>query len=178
MDVAMRRSPHTLEWKKNLFLCCCAGTAASDATLVARLGNSGTAAERASTGLHASGSGRVGADGPCASGDLNKPGSLIQLPALPWSDWEVPADQVSICKHEDGSDWELGAGAYGKVGAAAFEGEWLCDRELLGMPSGVPICCTSGAGIPPVARGRRAAGRRDVCPEWTATMVMLRTLCF
>lgn len=34
---------------------------------------------------------------------------------MPWSDWEVPGDQIEICKRPDGSDWELGAGAFGKV---------------------------------------------------------------
>ncbi len=35
---------------------------------------------------------------------------------MPWSDWEVSDDQIEICKRPDGSDWELGAGAFGKVG--------------------------------------------------------------
>ena len=39
---------------------------------------------------------------------------------MPWSDWEVPGDQIEICKRPDGSDWELGAGAFGKVWAACM----------------------------------------------------------
>ena len=39
---------------------------------------------------------------------------------MPWSDWEVPGDQIEICKRPDGSDWELGAGAFGKVRAACM----------------------------------------------------------
>ena len=35
---------------------------------------------------------------------------------MPWSDWEVSGDQIEICKRPDGMDWELGAGAFGKVG--------------------------------------------------------------
>ena len=34
---------------------------------------------------------------------------------MPWSDWEVPGDQIEICRRPDGLDWELGAGAFGKV---------------------------------------------------------------
>lgn len=48
-------------------------------------------------------------------GSLGKQGSTIELPSLPWSDWEISAEQITICKREDGSDWELGAGAFGKV---------------------------------------------------------------
>ena len=46
---------------------------------------------------------------------LGNQGSSIELPSMPWSDWEVPGDQIEICKRPDGSDWELGAGAFGKV---------------------------------------------------------------
>ena len=34
---------------------------------------------------------------------------------MPWSDWEVSDDQIEICKQPDGTCWELGAGAFGKV---------------------------------------------------------------
>lgn len=49
------------------------------------------------------------------AGSLGKQESQIELPRLPWSDWEIPAEQITICKREDGSDWELGAGAFGKA---------------------------------------------------------------
>ena len=40
--------------------------------------------------------------------------SMLELPSLP-SDWEVKPDQLSIAKRPDGSPWELGTGAFGKV---------------------------------------------------------------
>ena len=108
-----------------------AGTQVSDATLVARLGNEGLPAaaaragsgqveERQAAGLHASTSDRGQGLTEWAGtgqglGSLGKQGSSIELPALPWSDWEISAEQITICKREDGSDWELGAGAFGKV---------------------------------------------------------------
>ncbi|BDA50936.1 probable serine/threonine-protein kinase DDB_G0267514 at C-terminar half [Coccomyxa sp. Obi] len=94
------------------------GTQVSDATLVARLGNeelSGQAAERQAAGLQASTSGRTGEQDQADWAGGQRLGSIIELPALPWSDWEISAEQITICKHEDGSDWELGAGAFGKV---------------------------------------------------------------
>lgn len=41
--------------------------------------------------------------------------SMLRLPSLPWSDWEVRESDVAICQRPDGSDWELGGGAFGKV---------------------------------------------------------------
>ena len=37
------------------------------------------------------------------------------LPSLPWSDWEIDPRDITICRREDGSDYKLGAGAYGTV---------------------------------------------------------------
>ena len=37
------------------------------------------------------------------------------LPNMPWHDWEIAEDDVVIDKRPDGSDWELGTGAFGKV---------------------------------------------------------------
>ena len=31
------------------------------------------------------------------------------------SGWYVNPSEIAICKHEDGSDWLLGTGSYGKV---------------------------------------------------------------
>lgn len=117
--------------------------AASDATLVARLGNdlpaagahgqaagaagqAAAAAERAAAGLQASTSGREQGLAGWASdaqrlGSLGKQSSTIELPPLPWSDWEIPAEQIAICKREDGSDWELGSGAFGKVSISSIQ---------------------------------------------------------
>lgn len=35
---------------------------------------------------------------------------------IPFSDWEVDADDVAICVRPDGRRWEVGAGAFSKVG--------------------------------------------------------------
>jgi hypothetical protein len=113
--------------------CAGAGTTLSDGTLVARLGNAN--GERQATGAAASASGRLPAaqdgqwlgSGVPRSGSLGKQESQIELPALPWSDWEIPEEQITICKREDGSDWELGAGAFGKVQFSPY----FCNRELL-----------------------------------------------
>jgi len=55
------------------------------------------------------------ANSACRQYSLGQQGSSIELPRMPWSDWEVPGEQIEICKRPDGSDWELGAGAFGKV---------------------------------------------------------------
>lgn len=39
---------------------------------------------------------------------------MLDLPSLP-SDWEIRPDQLVISKRPDGSPWELGTGAFGKV---------------------------------------------------------------
>ena len=56
-------------------------------------------------------------DRSSASGSLGRTASIQSsaLPALPWSDWEIDPRDIHICKSEDGSDWKLGAGAYGTV---------------------------------------------------------------
>ena len=41
---------------------------------------------------------------------------------MPWHDWEIAEDDIVIDKRPDGSDWELGAGAFGKVGLLASTG--------------------------------------------------------
>jgi len=40
--------------------------------------------------------------------------TMLDLPSLP-SDWEIRPDQLVIAKRPDGSPWELGTGAFGKV---------------------------------------------------------------
>ena len=108
----------------------CSGTL-SDASRVARLGGGNLTAaqqqlqERQAAGAHASTSGQDEAGwgdrgvGGQVLGSMRGPGASgsgqIELPSMPWSDWEVPAEQITICKREDGSDWELGSGAFGKV---------------------------------------------------------------
>ena len=39
----------------------------------------------------------------------------FSLPAMPWSDWEIPSTDIQICRRPNGSDWELGSGSFGKV---------------------------------------------------------------
>ena len=51
---------------------------------------------------------------------------------MPWSDWEVPGDQIEICKRPDGSDWELGAGAFGKVRLHASHNTLLTQPANIG----------------------------------------------
>ena len=40
--------------------------------------------------------------------------TMLELPSLP-HDWEVQPEQLVISKRPDGSPWELGTGAFGKV---------------------------------------------------------------
>lgn len=49
---------------------------------------------------------------------------MLELPTLP-SDWEITSDQLVIAKRPDGTPWELGTGAFGKVSC------WQC----------TPLCC-------------------------------------
>ena len=37
------------------------------------------------------------------------------LPNVPWNDWEIREEDIAIDKRPDGSNWELGSGAFGKV---------------------------------------------------------------
>jgi hypothetical protein len=34
---------------------------------------------------------------------------------VPSSSWEIKPSEIVICKHPDGSDWEIGSGGFGKV---------------------------------------------------------------
>ena len=60
-----------------------------------------------------------GSQTPLAS-DAPKPDGAAMPPAwindIPFSDWEIAADDVAICLRPDGRKWELGAGAFSKVG--------------------------------------------------------------
>lgn len=40
--------------------------------------------------------------------------SMLELPLLP-CDWEITPEQLVLSKRPDGSPWELGTGAFGKV---------------------------------------------------------------
>ena len=45
-------------------------------------------------------------------------GDTASLPSLmgPQNDWEIAPMDIEILRRDDGSPWELGAGAFGKVG--------------------------------------------------------------
>ena len=43
--------------------------------------------------------------------------SMLELPSLPY-DWEIKPEQLVILKRPDGSPWELGTGAFGKVSSS------------------------------------------------------------
>jgi len=34
---------------------------------------------------------------------------------VPFSDWELRPEDVSICKRANGEDWQIGNGAFGQV---------------------------------------------------------------
>ena len=38
---------------------------------------------------------------------------------VPSSSWEIKPEDIVIAKHSDGSDWEIGAGGFGKVCSCA-----------------------------------------------------------
>ena len=46
---------------------------------------------------------------------------------MPWHDWEIAEDDIIIDKRPDGSDWELGSGAFGKVILLAVLQELMFD---------------------------------------------------
>ena len=37
------------------------------------------------------------------------------LPTVPWNDWQIREEDIVIDKRPDGSDWQLGSGAFGKA---------------------------------------------------------------
>ena len=53
--------------------------------------------------------------------------TMLELPSLPY-DWEIKPEQLVISKRPDGSPWELGTGAFGKVSCCSK----VC-RLLLGL---------------------------------------------
>ena len=54
------------------------------------------------------------------SGDT---GSLPSLMAQ--NDWEIAPMDIEIMRREDGSPWELGAGAFGKVCPSMLQASWI-----------------------------------------------------
>lgn len=39
----------------------------------------------------------------------------MELPRVPFSDWELRPQDVKICMRPDGRKWEIGSGAFGQV---------------------------------------------------------------
>ena len=58
------------------------------------------------------------------AGGVSRGARGLELPALPWNDWEIKESDVAICRRPDGSEWELGGGAFGKVGPTLLQ--WQC----------------------------------------------------
>ncbi len=82
-----------------------------------------------------------GGSGASTSGRTGS--GAIELPVLPWSDWEIPADEIRICRRPNGAEWELGSGAFGKARrswpACAFAGR----GGLAGGYTVVRLACMS-----------------------------------
>ncbi|KAL3141044.1 hypothetical protein ABBQ32_005555 [Trebouxia sp. C0010 RCD-2024] len=57
--------------------------------------------------------------------------SMLELPFLP-CDWEITPEQMVILKRPDGSPWELGTGAFGKVFKGVLDGvQTVAVKQLL-----------------------------------------------
>jgi len=39
----------------------------------------------------------------------------VELPRVPFSDWELRPQDIKICMRPDGRKWEIGSGAFGQV---------------------------------------------------------------
>lgn len=56
-----------------------------------------------------------------ANGSSGGGGEGVQLPKVPFSDWELRPEDIQICSHPDGRPWELGTGAFGQVQPNLFK---------------------------------------------------------
>lgn len=60
-------------------------------------------------------------------------GDTSSLPSLmAQNDWEIAPMDIEIMRREDGSPWELGAGAFGKVRARLFPMKHFADCVFFG----------------------------------------------
>lgn len=50
----------------------------------------------------------------CLQDDAVDEGQPLDLPEMPW-DWRIQPEQLEFKRRPDGSLWELGGGAYGRV---------------------------------------------------------------
>ncbi|KAK9825465.1 hypothetical protein WJX81_005752 [Elliptochloris bilobata] len=80
--------------------------------------STGRTSARSGDGVHVSGR------SDASNSSLGRAASVQSnaLPLLPWSDWEIDPRDITICRHDDGSDFKLGAGAYGTVYKALLNG--------------------------------------------------------
>ncbi|KAK9812676.1 hypothetical protein WJX72_001681 [[Myrmecia] bisecta] len=54
---------------------------------------------------------------------MDRPDTATEmLLMMPWSDWEIAPQELAICRRPDGSEWELGTGASGRVFKATRNG--------------------------------------------------------
>ena len=51
--------------------------------------------------------------GRCLRRQYSGASSLPEV--VPSSSWEIKPEDITIAKHSDGSDWEIGSGGFGKV---------------------------------------------------------------
>ena len=73
------------------------------------------------TALSIDGTSNPAAPNPLANALVASKADGIAMPPswinnIPFSDWEIDADDVAICLRPDGRKWEVGAGAFSKVG--------------------------------------------------------------
>jgi hypothetical protein len=66
-----------------------------------------------------------GCEGAAANGALD-------LPRVPFSDWELRPEDIEICRRPDGRQWEIGAGAFGQVYKAVLGGVQTVAVKMLG----------------------------------------------
>jgi hypothetical protein len=64
------------------------------------------------------------------------PNGALDLPRVPFSDWELRPEDIEICRRPDGRQWEIGAGAFGQVQARAFR--WLPRAKPRRQPAPTP----------------------------------------
>ena len=92
---------------------------------------------------------------------LSSKWKLTNLPDV--KAWEIRREDITICKRPDGSDHELGSGAYGKVssilrncGRASVhttqEGLWHCSACKTWPSANAPTARTTSLAAAPMAR--------------------------
>lgn len=62
----------------------------------------------------------------------------VQLPRVPFSDWELRPEDIEICTRPDGRQWEIGAGAFGQVKPPAAFPTLGLPQNFLAVPCAEP----------------------------------------